>query len=228
MLAGTAALLAAMLCSMSPAPAEAPSTVASAGEPVHVAAHELTTATGDGRAVVLGYRRETVRRVGGLPFTTREALVSGEAYASVDRTGSSGLKEATLAIGYQVGCAMALGPVMLQMNGLATLLGVNSDPIRSNSSTITVIPPEPPMASLYPGVAIAPGFTAELKIGGITDIPLAQGAVRDGKALVGIRPTDIKVGGCLGSAAVRSYAVLTTKSALADDTVVVYGDPVMF
>lgn len=210
--------------------------VASGEETMHLAPHELFTETGDGRAVILGHRRETIQRVRGLPFTTREAVVSDEAYASVDSTGSSRLQEATLAIGYQVGCAIALGPVILRMNGLASVLGVNPDPIQGNSSTITVTAqasqpragePQPPLATLYPGVEINPEFTATLKIAGITDVPLAQGQVRDGRALVGFRPTDIKVDGCLGSAAVRSYAVLTTKSALADDTVVVYGDPVV-
>jgi hypothetical protein len=75
-------------------------------------------------------------------------------------------------------------------------------------------------------MTLSPQITVGLKMGSIVDLPFASGPVRNSRALIGIHDTRIRVDGCLGAAAVRSYAVLSTKSALSDDNIVVYGDPV--
>ncbi len=162
-------------------------------------------------------------------MTRRVAVVSDEAYAAVSGIGSTRLKEATLVLGYQVGYAIAPGPIQLQMQGLAMALGVNPDPSKGDPSRIVVRPNRhgslEAEATVYPGIELSPGISEALTTGAIADVPLARGPVRDGQALVGIPPTDVEIDDCLGPAAIRSYAVLTTKSGLADDTIAVYGDP---
>ncbi len=193
--------------------------------------HELIAETGDGRTVVLGQRGETIQHVTGLPVTTREARVTAEAYATLaGSSASAALEKGTLTIGYEVGCAIATGPVVLDLQSMVSVLGLNPNPAVGDSSTITVTPDDKgsptTMATLYPGIAVSPSITMSFATGTIRDVPLATIPIHNGRNKVGIRRSEVKVTGCLGTAAIRSYAILTTKSALSDDTVVVYGNPV--
>ncbi|WP_169813295.1 MspA family porin [Nocardia vaccinii] len=201
---------------------------ACADTPKAPAPHELKAKNGDGRRILLGQRGEAIQHVTGGPVTTREARVTNEAYAVLGGSSASRLRKGTLAIGYKVGCAIATGPVVLEMQGMFSALGVN--PVLGDSSTVQITPNDQgtsdTVATLYPGIAITPSITMSFITGTITDVPLASVPVRDGRARVGVRLSDVKVTGCLGPAAIRSYSVLTTESALSNDTVVVYGDAV--
>lgn len=207
--------------------------VPSAGaDTIALAAHEQSATTADGGVLLVGQRNEKIQRVTNGTGLTREVLVDNQAYARVRGRGAARLRDATITLGYQVGCALAFGSLMLDMSGLATVLGLDPSPLipQGQQSTITVIPlPQaPPLteATLFPGMTVSPQITVGLTMGSIVDMPFASGPVRNSRALIGIHDTRIRVDGCLGAAAVRSYAVLSTKSALSDDNIVVYGDPV--
>ncbi|MBF6171642.1 MspA family porin [Nocardia blacklockiae] len=218
-----------------------------AADTVPAVPHELSSKLHGGRAVVLGQRSETVRRVDTGSMLAREALVSNEAYATLTGSGAR-LKEATLTMGYQVGCAVAVTSIVAGVQGLASLFGVDANPAGGDKSSVTVRPkkggaknkPDKPATSeqsdddnalettvkVYPGMQLGPGVEVALAMGSVVDIPLATGPVRNSRALIGVQESSVRIDGCLGPAAIRSYATLTTKSALADDTIVVYGDPV--
>lgn len=202
---------------------------------VSVAAHERKVAAKDARTLKVGHRNEQVERLAGpgLVFN-REALVTNEGYAVVFGKGTAKLQEATITIGYHVGCAVALANLVVGLQATLQALGVNMN--GAERSKITVVPDEekkkqqkkpPPDHTLYPGIEIKPKITVELDVGSVADIQLATAPVRKGKAKAGIERTSIKVEGCIGPIAVRSYVALTTKSKIADETVVVYGDPVV-
>lgn len=194
--------------------------------------HERTVTTTAGHILRVGHQAEQVERVGDGPLPERTALVGNEGYATVTGAGSPPLSEAELRIGYHVGCAVAVAKISAELGMLLSAIGVSMDqePFTSQS-TIVVKPDETQPAQnlnqIYPGVQIKPGVTVNLDVGTVADIPLANVPVRDSSAVAGVERTHITVAGCLGPAAIRSYAVLTTKSALADETVVVHGDPIL-
>ncbi|WP_169814354.1 MspA family porin [Nocardia mexicana] len=194
------------------------------------APREQTVKAKDGRTLVVGQRTETVDRLVVGPSLMREARVGNEAYAMVSGKGKSSLREATLTIGYHVGCAVAFGKIVADLSGVFSALGMKSGTNLPKSS-ITIVPksdgpPQVTSTKLYPGIVITPKVEMTLQMGSVAEVPLATGPVRNSRGLLGIREADVKIDGCLGPAAIRSYAKLTTKSALADETVVVYGDPV--
>ncbi|WP_040827727.1 MspA family porin [Nocardia jiangxiensis] len=202
---------------------------ADAHEVTKVAPHERTVRTADGRTLVIGARAEQVQRLTVGVSATREALVTDEAYASLSRRGRARLRDGTIHIGYQIGCAVALGKLSTTLGGLISVLGINGAGAPKSAITVTPHPDRPPefsQAVLYPGIAIQQKISLELDPGTVIDVPLATGPVRNYRALIGVRKTDLRIEGCLGPAAIRSYATLTTTSALSDDTVAVYGDPV--
>ncbi|MFI5719892.1 MspA family porin [Nocardia sp. NPDC051750] len=194
--------------------------------------HERTVMAADGRILRVGHRAENIELVAGGSSSERTALVGNEAYATVTGAGSAPLSEAELRIGYHVGCAVAVSKFAVELGALLSAIGVSMDqkPF-ARRSTIVVKPdeggPKRNRSRIYPGLRVEPEVTVNLDVGTVADIPLATSEVHDSVALAGIERTRITVDGCLGPAAVRSYAALTTKSALADETVVVYGDPVL-
>ncbi|MGQ4599110.1 MspA family porin [Nocardia sp. R6R-6] len=198
---------------------------------VEVRPHERTVTAADGATLQVGHHGEHVELVGSGKAVERTALVSNEAYARVTAT-DSGAREAELRIGYHVGCAVAVGKIAAELGTLLSAIGVSVDqkPFTSRS-TIVVTPrqggPARNRSRIYPGLRVEPEATVNLEVGTVADIPLASADLRDSRALAGIDRTRITVNGCVGPAAIRSYAVLTTKSARADETVVVYGDPIV-
>ncbi|MGI5216459.1 MspA family porin [Nocardia sp. CA-290969] len=204
-----------------------------AAEVALLGAHERSVTSVDGRALRVGHRAEEVDRVtGGLLFP-RAALVSNEAYAAVSSRGKTPLTDAELTIGYHVGCAIALAKISTEVKTLLSAIGVNMEQgVFAGRSTIVVKPDETlprsrNASTVYPGMKVEPEVTVTLESGSIADIRMAVAPVRNGRAHAGIRRTSISVDGCIGPVAIRSYAALTTKSALADETVVVYGDPAL-
>ncbi|MEU1983645.1 MspA family porin [Nocardia sp. NPDC019395] len=216
---------AAMVLAHFPAPPAAADVVAPAP-------HERSVTAADGRILRVGNRPERVDRVASGMLSRRSASVDIEAYGALAGRGKSPLESAELAIGYHVGCAVALAEISAGVKSLLSAIGLSEEGPYQRDSTIVVKPDESKPESesesrIYPGMTVAPEVTMSLATGSIADIRLATAPVRKGRAAAGIRRTHITVEGCIGPAAIRSYAVLTTKSALADETVVVYGDPVL-
>jgi len=193
--------------------------------------HERTVTTTDGHILRVGHRAEQVQRMDSGP-SERTALVGNEAYATVTGAGSALLSEAELRIGYHVGCAVAVSKISAELGTLWSAIGMSMDqePFSSESTIVVKSDENAPTqngSQIYPGVQINPGVTVNLDVGTVADIPLASAPVRDSSVVAGIERTEITVAGCLGPVAIRSYAVLTTKSALDDETVVVHGDPIL-
>lgn len=204
-----------------------------AAEAFPAAPHERSVTAADGRTLLVGHRNEKAQRVASGLFSTRKASVDNEAYATISGRGTARLTEAELTIGYHIGCAVALAKISVEVKSLLQAFGLNAEPgpfLRP--STIVVKPDErmPPRrnsSTVYPGMKIEPEVTVSLAMGSIADIRLATAPVRNGRAAAGVRHTDITVEGCVGPVAIRSYAVLTTKSTRADESVVVYGEPIL-
>lgn len=201
-----------------------------AAEVIPAPPHERSIVAVDGRTLVVGHGAEQVERVASGPLATRTALVDNQAYARLTGRGRTRLTGAELAVGYHVGCAVALAEISAGIRSLLSAIGVSVG--EGRPSTIVVKPDESlslseNSSSVYPGVTIEPGATVLLESGSIADIRMATAQVRNGRAEARIRRTSISVEGCIGPAAIRSYAVLTTESALADESVVVYGEPVL-
>ncbi|MFQ6397843.1 MspA family porin [Nocardia sp. KC 131] len=193
--------------------------------------HERTVTAVDGRKLVVGHRNETVTRLGmvdGNP-TNREVLIDNDAYAAVTSRASAKLGPATLTVGYHVGCAIDLRTVLA---GIGATFGLTQTQLTGIKTKITVTPkenapPEVNLPTLVPGAEIKPTVSIDAIVGSIIDIPLATAPVGKARASIPLRRTSIRVEGCLAPATIRSYVALTSKSALSDESVVVYGDPIV-
>ncbi|WP_216895162.1 MspA family porin [Nocardia alni] len=173
----------------------------------------------DGWSLTVGQHDEQANRV--LPLngigTTREVFVTNQSYGSVGGSGST-LKGVVLQSGYQLGCAVDLTSVTL---GASVTLGV--------VPSLAVGPgPTGPLLSgtLGPMAQVAPTFSVTLAPGKVVDAPLGQKALEGPKAFITSRNAHIHIDGCAGPASIRSYTIMAAKSAEADDSVAVYGDPI--
>ncbi|MEU1983644.1 MspA family porin [Nocardia sp. NPDC019395] len=188
-------------------------------EVLRLPAHEQSISTPDGWRVAVGHRDETANRVPPLNGigTTREVFVTNQAYGRLGGAGSQ-LEGAVLKTGYHLGCAVDIGSVTL---GASVTAGIS--PGISISPSI----PTPTVgANIGPTLSVAPSFTVNLDLGQVVDLPLGEKPLGNSEAFITNRDAHVKLDGCAGPASIRSYAIIAVKSATADDSVAVYGDPV--
>ena len=146
------------------------------------------------------------------PLTTatssREYMVAGTFAGEVGGSGSSALSGGTLEVGYQIGCGINFGQVRL----------IGSAGIGTSGSSLT--------GGLVPtGVNIPITGTFEMHInpGTVSTATVTKKAFKEAPARVTLKDIHIKVDGCAGQSFLRSYALLTSSTAEADDTVAYYG-----
>ncbi|WP_162603250.1 MspA family porin [Rhodococcus oxybenzonivorans] len=173
-----------------------------------------TTTTGDGWVLNIRKTGEIVNQVPNLAASqfSREGFVSYRTEADITGDGDAPVNGASLEIGYQVGCGIDVS------SGLAVGLGLSVGSSIGISAT-------GPKADL--GAQVQPNVSTTLKPGTITDVPFKTKELANGKAGVSVKNVHLKIDGCMGPVAIRSYVTFSTTSDSFDDTVAAYG-PVMW
>ncbi|MFI6365580.1 MspA family porin [Nocardia sp. NPDC050630] len=186
--------------------------------------HELSVRTADGRTLIVGHRdEEVVNATGPGLIPTREAVVSNSAYAEIKGSVFKNLKDAELIVGYHVGCAASL-------QSITGSLGVDAGLVSPSVLVITPQVFESPSdrrSKVSPKVEVKPKITARLAAGTISDIVIEKTSLKDHEPRIDVVRTSIKADGCLTGLTLRSYVTVSAKSKIDDETVVVYGDPVV-
>ncbi|MEV6340636.1 MspA family porin [Nocardia vinacea] len=174
--------------------------------------------------MIVGHRdEEVVNATGPGLIPTREAVVSNSAYAEITGSVFKNLKDAELIVGYHVGCAASL-------RSITTSLGVDAGLVPPSVLVITpqvFESPDDRRSKVSPKIAVKPQITANLAAGTISDIVIEKISLKDHEPRIDIVRTSIKADGCLTGLTLRSYVLVTAKSKIDDETVVVYGDPVV-
>lgn len=212
-----------------------------------------TVTTDDGWQVRITKTNETLDRVSNLaasPFT-REGFVSLKAISDISGHGRVPVNSGSLTVGYQVGCQIdvsnglsaglsgVFGPnfSILAAPNRGNTAGANTssapDPSASPNAGNSISPTTPSMSS-PPNVAITvggsalaiPGVSVSPKPGTISTIPFMTKMLAGGHATITTEQVQIKVDSCAGPVSLRSYAVVSTSTATADNSVAVYGDPI--
>ncbi|MGW4771540.1 MspA family porin [Nocardia sp. NPDC004278] len=184
-----------------------------------MASHESSVTMEDGWQLAVGHHNEeanTVPPLNGIG-TTREVFVTNQAYGSIAGHGTK-LQGVVLRTGYHVGCAVDLTSITL-----GATVNVGFTPgilIQPGIPTPTV------GANIGPTASITPSFQVTLAPGKIADLPTGEKSIEDTKAFITTRNAHVKIDGCVGPASIRSYTIIAAKSAQADDSLAVYGDPV--
>ncbi len=200
----------AVLCLMATTLSVGTSAIATA-DPVADTSREAIT--DDGWQIRVSKLEENVDRVPNLaesPFT-REGFVRLKAVADIAGSGHVPVDAANLTLGYQIGCQVDVSNGMTI--GLSAAVGPNV--------SISVGGVNAGMSALaIPSLSFAP------KPGTITTVPLATKQLSGAHASVTVDQVQVKVDSCLGPVSLRSYAIASTSTADADNSVAVYGDPI--
>lgn len=146
------------------------------------------------------------------PLTTatssREYMVAGTFTGDVAGSGSTALSGGTLEVGYQIGCGINFGQVRL----------IGSVGVGTSGSSLT--------GGLVPtgvNMPITGTFEMHINPGTVSTATVTKKAFKEAPARVTLKDIHIKVDGCAGQSFLRSYALLTSSTAEADDTVAYYG-----
>lgn len=178
-----------------------------------VADKSRTLVTEDGWTLSVSKLGETVDRVPNLASTpfTREGFVSLRAVADITGNGKSEVKWGVLDTGYQIGCQVDVS------NGLHLGLGFSIGP----SVGLSIVGPD-----IGAHASVSPNVSTTLKPGSISTVSFATKSVVDHHASVSDDQAEVKVDGCMGPVALRSFATITISTDTADNSTTVYGDPI--
>lgn len=192
---------------------------AAGAEVLRLPAHEQSITTPDGWRLSVGHRDEVANRVPPLNGigTTREVFITNQAYGGIGGAGAA-LQGVVLKTGYHLGCAVNITGITL---GAQVSAGITP------GITVTPSIPVPVVgANIGPTLSVSPSFTVSLTPGQVVDLPLGEKPLAGPEAFITNRDAHVKLDGCAGPASIRSYAIIAVKSAAADDSVAVYGEPV--
>ncbi|AFM17029.1 MspA protein [Mycolicibacterium chubuense NBB4] len=146
------------------------------------------------------------------PLTTatssREYMVAGTFTGDVGGEGRGRLSGGTLEVGYQIGCGIDIKEVRL----------IGSAGIATSGSSLT-------RGLLPTGVSFPVTGTFELHIdpGTVTTATVTKKTFAQAPVRVTLKDVHIRIDGCVGQSFLRSYAIFTSSTAEADDTVAYYG-----
>jgi hypothetical protein len=198
--AGATVSLVVLLAALAGAPAQA--------EPVDLANQQYSKTTRDGWHLTLSIDNERVNSVPNLAaaLNSREGFVTLSATATATG-GSAPITDSLFIAGYQLGCQSDVSSG-LGIGGIAS----------ANAS-----------AGMPSGVNVGGGVTGFIQTviqpGVITELPLANMALSDGRAMLDIDNIHIKADACGGDVTIRSYAYLRISTAAAHSSFAIYGDP---
>ena len=198
--AGSTVLLLVLLAAVTGAPARA--------EPLDMANQQYSKTTRDGWHLTLSIDNERVNSVPNLAaaLNSREGFVTLSATATATG-GSAPITDSLLIAGYQLGC----------QSDVSSGLGIGG--IASANASVGV----------PSGVNVGGGLTGFIQTviqpGVITELPMANMALRDGRAMLDIDNIHIKADACGGDVTIRSYAYLRISTTAAHSSFAIYGDP---
>jgi hypothetical protein len=198
--AGATVSLMVLLAALAGAPAQA--------EPVDLATQQYSKTTRDGWHLTLSIDNERVKSVPNLAaaLNSREGFVTLSATATATG-GSAPITDSLFIAGYQLGC----------QSDVSSGLGIGG--IASANASV----------GMPSGVNVGGGVTGFIQTviqpGVITELPLANMALSDGRAMLDIDNIHIKADACGGDVTIRSYAYLRISTAAAHSSFAIYGDP---
>jgi hypothetical protein len=198
--AGATVSLVVLLAALAGAPAQA--------EPVDLATQQYSKTTRDGWHLTLSIDNERVNSVPNLAaaLNSREGFVTLSATATATG-GSAPITDSLFIAGYQLGC----------QSDVSSGLGIGG--IASANASV----------GMPSGVNVGGGVTGFIQTviqpGVITELPLANMALSDGRAMLDIDNIHIKADACGGDVTIRSYAYLRISTAAAHSSFAIYGDP---
>jgi hypothetical protein len=198
--AGATVSLMVLLAALAGAPAQA--------EPVDLATQQYSKTTRDGWHLTLSIDNERVNSVPNLAaaLNSREGFVTLSATATATG-GSAPITDSLFIAGYQLGCQSDVSSGAWE-----------SAALRQRASV-----------GMPSGVNVGGGVTGFIQTviqpGVITELPLANMALSDGRAMLDIDNIHIKADACGGDVTIRSYAYLRISTAAAHSSFAIYGDP---
>ncbi len=199
-IASATALLLTLVAVLGASPAQA--------EPVDMANQQYSKTTRDGWHLTLSIDNERVNSVPNLAaaMNSREGFVTLSATATATG-GSAPITESLFIAGYQLSC----------QSDVSSGLGIGG--IASANASVGV----------PSGVNVGGGVTGFIQTviqpGVITELPLANMALSDGRAMLDIDNIHIKADACGGDVTIRSYAYLRISTTAAHSSFAIYGDP---
>lgn len=181
-----------------------------------------------------GQSLNSVAPLSGNQFT-RDIFASGRSLATVSGNGSSPYTGGILEVGYQIGyqADVSNGAVMTGNAGITP--GAVYIPEVSRTEILTADPAVPPVTELLTGQALELGvdtpvegnLSTQIAPGTIATVPVQRKECKSPQCAITLRDIHLEVNHALGTVSVRSYALFTASTDVADDVVVSYGPPVI-
>ncbi|WP_245548383.1 MspA family porin [Gordonia araii] len=182
---------------------------------IKLPSHMRTWTTDDGWRATVAADRQKVFRVQPLTASgfSREAYVTLRSWAGLSRVrpAKRGAKiTATLESGYQIGCMATLNEVTPSLGGSFGLGG--------NGGVQTG-----PVFLISPQALIQPGISVSLSPGRSVIVTFGKKPLESAKSSQTVRNGHITVDGCIGTANIRSFSVLTIRTNEIDDQNAIHG-----
>ncbi|MDH6283390.1 hypothetical protein M2284_000452 [Rhodococcus sp. LBL1] len=166
---------------------------------------------------------------------TRDLFASGRSLATISGNGSAPITGGMLEVGYQIGYqADVSNGAVITGNAGVTPSGVYI-PEQAETLHITPDPNIPPVLDLFNGQALELGIetpilgnlSTQVAPGTIATVPVQKKECKSTQCAITLRDVHLEVNHAMGSVSVRSYALFTASTDVADDVVVSYGPPVI-
>ncbi|MCU1644079.1 MAG: hypothetical protein JWN03_4354 [Nocardia sp.] len=169
--------------------------------------------TDDGWQVRITKVAENLDRVPNLaasPFT-REGFVGLEAVADISGHGRVPVDSGNMTLGYQIGCQVDVsnGLTVGLSAAIGPNIGISVGGVNAGASALAI-----------PTVSFSP------KPGTITTVPFGTKQLSGAHGSITADQVQIKIDSCMGPVSLRSYAIVSTSTADADNSIAVYGDPI--
>ncbi len=166
---------------------------------------------------------------------TRDIFASGRSLATVSGNGRSPYTGGVLEVGYQIGyqADVSNGAVITGNAGITP--GAVYIPEQAETLILAADPNVPPVVELFNGQALELGvetpvegnLSTQIAPGTIATVPVQKKECKSNQCAITLRDVHLEVNHALGSVSVRSYALFTASTDVADDVVVSYGPPVI-
>lgn len=153
---------------------------------------------------------------------SREAFLGATNTATITGPRGTLIQSAEFETGYQIGYPVSFAPtgiaVTMSTPSVSVGGGVNISP--------TITPTEIPIGGdVSADVTVIPAQTLSFTVehGGITDVPLAQGAMNSPRASADFAGVHLMVNSAMGPVTVRTYTKMRVRTATGTSEVVTYG-----
>lgn len=166
---------------------------------------------------------------------TRDIFASGRALATVGGNGGAPFTGGVLEVGYQIGYQADVSNGAVITGNAGVTPGVVYIPEQAETLILTADPNIPPVVELFNGEALELGIetpiegnlSTQIAPGTIATVPVQRKECRSTQCAITLRDVHLEVNHALGTVSVRSYAIFTASTDIADDVVVSYGPPVI-